>query len=186
MHRIHILGSSGTGKSTLAKALASRLDCPHFDADDYETRQVILLKRQTPAQNAQQAEQRFEMMLADVAQHSSWIISHSRPDWPGYPVLPPTLLVLMVVPPEIRLERQQRRKQERYGRRLEQDGDLYQQQLLFLERLRTYDGYAELQELPAYEALIAKQNVPVLRLIGALTLNEEVRLVEQQLTQGSD
>ena len=35
IHRIHILGASGSGTTTLGRALAERLQCPHFDADDY-------------------------------------------------------------------------------------------------------------------------------------------------------
>jgi hypothetical protein len=35
MARIHILGASGTGTTTLGKALADRLNCPHFDADRF-------------------------------------------------------------------------------------------------------------------------------------------------------
>ena len=34
IHRIHILGASGSGTTTLGRALAARLQCPHFDTDD--------------------------------------------------------------------------------------------------------------------------------------------------------
>ena len=33
--RIHILGASGAGISTLGRALAERLQYAHFDTDDY-------------------------------------------------------------------------------------------------------------------------------------------------------
>ena len=33
--RIHILGASGSGTTTLGRALAERLQYPHFDTDDY-------------------------------------------------------------------------------------------------------------------------------------------------------
>ena len=35
MQRIHILGASGSGTTTLGRALAERLQCRHFDTDDY-------------------------------------------------------------------------------------------------------------------------------------------------------
>jgi len=35
IQRIHILGASGSGTTTLGRALAERLQCPHFDTDDY-------------------------------------------------------------------------------------------------------------------------------------------------------
>ena len=34
-HRVCIIGASGTGKTTLGKALTSRLQCSHFDSDDF-------------------------------------------------------------------------------------------------------------------------------------------------------
>jgi adenylate kinase family enzyme len=34
-HRVHILGASGAGTTTLARALADDLAIPAFDADDY-------------------------------------------------------------------------------------------------------------------------------------------------------
>jgi Shikimate kinase len=34
IHRIHILGASGSGTTTLGRALAERLQYPHFDTDD--------------------------------------------------------------------------------------------------------------------------------------------------------
>ena len=33
--RLHVLGASGAGTSTLGAALAEALDAPHIDADDY-------------------------------------------------------------------------------------------------------------------------------------------------------
>jgi adenylate kinase family enzyme len=33
--RVHILGASGAGTTTLAQALAARLGSPHYDVDDY-------------------------------------------------------------------------------------------------------------------------------------------------------
>ena len=35
IRRIHILGAAGSGTTTLGRALAERLQCPHFDTDDY-------------------------------------------------------------------------------------------------------------------------------------------------------
>jgi predicted kinase len=33
--RLHLLGASGSGTTTLGRALAQRLGCPHFDTDDW-------------------------------------------------------------------------------------------------------------------------------------------------------
>ncbi len=33
--RIHILGASGSGTTTIAESVCSMLDCAHFDSDNY-------------------------------------------------------------------------------------------------------------------------------------------------------
>jgi hypothetical protein len=43
--RIHILGASGSGTTTLGHALAARLQCPHFDTDAYFWYQLTLHHR---------------------------------------------------------------------------------------------------------------------------------------------
>ena len=35
MARIHVMGAAGSGTTTLAQALSSRLRVPHFDSDEY-------------------------------------------------------------------------------------------------------------------------------------------------------
>ena len=59
--RVHILGASGSGTTTLAQALAARLGCPHHDVDDY-----FWLPSDPPFQHIRDVEPR-RVMLSAVA-----------------------------------------------------------------------------------------------------------------------
>jgi len=59
--RVHILGASGAGPTTLAQALAARLGCPHYDVDDY-----FWLPSDPPFQHIRDREARRAMLSADL------------------------------------------------------------------------------------------------------------------------
>ena len=48
IHRLHTLGASGSGTTTLGRALAERLQCPHFDTDDYLRSGVVNMMGSLP------------------------------------------------------------------------------------------------------------------------------------------
>jgi hypothetical protein len=70
--RVHIVGASGAGTTTLGRALARRLTCPHLDTDDY-----FWLPSQPPFQNIRPAVERRTLLGADLARHPGWVLSGS-------------------------------------------------------------------------------------------------------------
>jgi adenylate kinase family enzyme len=48
IHRIHILEASGSGTTTLGRALAEHLQHPHFDTDDYLRSGVVNMMGSLP------------------------------------------------------------------------------------------------------------------------------------------
>src|SRR5690606_11076814 len=98
MPRIHIPGASGTGTTTLGRALAGRLRVPHFDSDAYywiPTVPPFRIKRDSATRDVRLAE--------DLACFDAWVWSGSALSWAI--VLPVTLCVFLTVPRELRLER---------------------------------------------------------------------------------
>jgi adenylate kinase family enzyme len=66
IHRIHILGASGSGTTTLGRALAERLQCPHFDTDDY-----FWLPTDPPFTHQRERTQRQRLLMDDLTAHDS-------------------------------------------------------------------------------------------------------------------
>lgn len=71
--RIHIMGASGAGTTTLGKALAARLPHVQLDSDDYFWEQKYT-KQSVVAE-------RLNKLQADMAQHEPWILSGAVCGW---------------------------------------------------------------------------------------------------------
>lgn len=65
--KIHIMGASGAGTTTLGKALAARLPHVHLDSDDYYWEQKYSIKSDVAA--------RLSRLEMDLKRHEPWILS---------------------------------------------------------------------------------------------------------------
>jgi len=76
IHRIHILGASGSGTTTLGRALATRLQCPRFDTDDY-----FWLPTDPPYTHQREHTERQRLLMDDLMAHDAWVVSGSLCGW---------------------------------------------------------------------------------------------------------
>lgn len=65
--RIHIIGSVGSGKTTLAKEISSRLDIPYYELDN-----VVWIRHKSG--DIKRTEKEREEYLNSILQTDSWII----------------------------------------------------------------------------------------------------------------
>lgn len=171
--RIHTVGASGSGTTTLAEALATALKIPQFDADSYywePTNQPFTLKR-TP-------QKRVELLSADLDPHPSWVLSGSLVKWGEVLQERFTHVVFITLPSEVRLERLRARELQRYGSRIEEGGDMYQQHLDFIEWAKKYDtGGLEVRSRVLHEEWLKTLGCKVIRVSGEMSTAEQVELV---------
>lgn len=158
--RVHIFGASGSGTTTLGRALAGQLGTPFFDADDYywaPAEMPFTVKRSIPERHA--------LLLPDLNRHESWVLSGSMVSWAA-PVLPLLQAAIYVYcPPEERISRLWARERERYGDRIEPGGDRHQAALEFIEWAEGYDsGEFDGRSKVKHEVFISSLALPVLRL----------------------
>src|SRR5262249_16928344 len=76
IHRIHILGAFGSGTTTLGRALAACLQCPHFDTDDY-----VWLPTDPPYTHQRARTERQQLLMNDITAHDAWVVSGSLCGW---------------------------------------------------------------------------------------------------------
>jgi adenylate kinase family enzyme len=127
-NRIHILGASGAGTTTLGRALSERLQCPHFDTDDYfwlPTDPPFIAKRETAL--------RQQLLMDDLTIHDAWVLSGSLCGGGDVAIPLFELVVFLWIPQNIRLERLRQREIERYGKRIMAGGGMYEQSQAFLD-----------------------------------------------------
>lgn len=133
--RIHILGPSGSGTTTLGKALSEEYSIKHLDTDDYYWK-----KTEIPFTEKNSPEHRIRSILTDIQDHPSWVLSGSLVSW-GSPLIPLfTHVIYLWVPWELREQRLLKREQARYGNhRISEGGDMHSLHLEFMDWASRYD-----------------------------------------------
>jgi len=158
--RVHVFGASGSGTTTLSRALAARLDVGHFDADDY-----FWVPTEPPFTQKYPAEQRVELLAADLDRIDGWVLSGSMCGWGDVFAQRFTLAVYLWIPGDIRMQRVAARETQRYGARIEPGGDMYEQSREFLEWARRYDSAGfEQRSRALHDWWIGNLSCPVMRL----------------------
>lgn len=160
MARIHILGASGSGTSTLGAAVAAALAAPHFDTDNF-----YWLPTNPPFTTPRPSAERVALLSEKLAAHPDWVLSGSALKW-GEPLAHLyDLVVFLIVDPELRMERLLRREKARYGHRIEPGGDMIGIHAAFMDWAASYDTAGpEQRSRAAHEAWLAARTAPVLRL----------------------
>ncbi len=169
--KLHILGASCSGVTTLGNALAHHFNIPYFDSDEYfwEKTEPPFISRRNPAL-------RNQMIVNDIIKHDSWIIGGSLLKWDLEPIF--DLIVFLYIPHEIRMERLRKRELERYGDIIFTDPIRNQQYNDFLNWARGYDdNTTQGRTLAAHESWLAEQTCQVLEIRGDYSVEERVRLV---------
>lgn len=172
--RINIVGASGTGKSTLAKALSERLGVPLFESDDY-----YHLPSDPPYSKQRPLKDRLRLIKRDLGGCPSWVLSGCVAGWGGDPGISYSLVVFLYVPPQLRLERLLQREQARFGARILPGGNMNRTHSEFMEWTAGYDSGAAGggNTLPAHRAFLEGLDCPVLRLETPMTPEEKLAAV---------
>lgn len=150
--RILITGASGSGTTTLGRALAARLRCPFHDGDDF-----YWLPTDPPFRSKQDPETRTSRLLEVLQKASTAVLAGSILNWGAELEDSFSLIVFLTVPTDIRVARLRDREMQRFGR---VDPD-------FLAWAEQYDqGTLGGRDLAKHQAWLAKRSCPVLRIDG--------------------
>ncbi|MGG3280704.1 AAA family ATPase [Paenibacillus solani] len=73
-NRIHIIGSVGSGKTTLARALAAQLNLPYYELDN------VVWERAEP-DDIRRSEADRDALLLSIVNNNCWIIEGAHLNW---------------------------------------------------------------------------------------------------------
>lgn len=170
--RIHITGASGTGVTTLARALADALAFAHHDTDDY-----FWLPTAPPYRQQRAVPDRLRLMREIFLDRSDWVLSGSLAGW-GDAVVPLLdLVVFLQVPTDIRLQRLREREARHFGAdAVSPGGWRHQETEEFIEWASHYDdGSREGRNLARHLQWLAGLACPVVRADGTRAVADLVR-----------
>ncbi len=166
--KIIIFGASGSGTTTLGRALATRYEWSFLDADDYYWQ-----KTDPPYQIKVPLKERTQALMQDFLAQQSVVVSGSLVTWGEEWQVAFELGIFLHLPPEIRIQRLQKREIERYAEQLEQDPKVAQNSKDFIAWARQYDDpNFNGRSITQHNNWIKQVSFPVLRAKGAFSLED--------------
>jgi len=161
-NRIHILGASGSGTTTIAKAVSEQLGYTHFDTDSY-----YWLPTEEPFTETRSIDERLRLLNADLSHAEKWVLSGSLDGW-GDPLIPFfDLVVFVYVPNEVRIARLRQRGIDRFGDEVLPGGPKYEANEEFIEWAAGYEsGLLTGRSLPRHEKWLSELDCPVIKVIN--------------------
>lgn len=182
MPRIHILGASGSGTSTLEAALKARLGLLHVDTDDYfwlPSDPPYILKRDTTELN--------ELLLRVLAPAPHWVLTGSISGWEA-PECEALIegAVWLLTPHAPRMARLRARELERYGAVIAPGGAQHREYVEFIEWAALYDTAGlEQRSRATHEQWLRQLGRPVLAIEDDSSVVERVARVVAWLACGN-
>jgi uridine kinase len=165
--RILILGASGSGTTTLGKAIASKLGCPCFDTDDY-----FWLPTDPPFRTRRDSAIRLGTILGELSQHDTAVVSGDIMNWGDELEDSFDLIVFVYLDTSIRVERLRVREEQELGYA---DPE-------FLEWASEYDtGPSEGRSLAKHRKWLSERRCAILTIEGDLTVEERCGLIVEAL-----
>lgn len=162
--RVHVMGASGSGTTTLARALADVWSVPHADADDY-----FWVPSIPPYVEKRSESERVALMHQLFVPREAWVVSGSMVGWGEAVVAECDAVIFLTLDPAERIRRlEEREKRRRAG--LTHDDAAWQQ---FVEWAAGYDNPEFTGRSRAgHEAWLANVGKPVLRLDSSASIDE--------------
>ena len=166
--RVLVTGASGSGSTTLGRALSRELKVAFFDTDDY-----FWLPSEPPYQRQRDPGARLSLLVADLAKAPHAIASGSVIQWGRELEDSFSLIVFLTLQAELRLSRLRKRELARFGRADEK----------FLGEAAQYDeGRSDENSRIGDERWLAERSCPVLRIEGDIPVRERVARVATALS----
>lgn len=162
--RVHVTGASGSGTTTLGRALADHWSVPHADSDDY-----FWVPSAPPFVERRPEAVRLALMRAVFVPREAWVLSGSVMGWGESIIAEGDAVVFLTLDPDERLRRLEARE---VHRRAGPDFDATAWSD-FLDWAKGYDDPAfDGRSRVAHEAWLARVDLPVLRLGSGPTVTE--------------
>jgi len=177
---IHILGASGSGTSTLGRAIAQSFGHVHLDTDDY-----FWEPTDPPFQRPREREHRLALLGAGLDAHPRWVLSGSLCGWGDVFIPRFDLVIFLLVPQEIRLARLLERERRCYGEEaLAAGGAMHAGHTAFMTWAAGYDdGGEEMRSRRQHETWLAALPCPCLRLEELLDVPAQLGLLDARFAR---
>lgn len=176
MERIYVFGAACSGTTTLGAAIASKANLIHVDCDDHYWAPI-----DPPFSQKRAPEERVNSIKYALAK-GGWVLSGSCMKWGDEITQDADLIVFVTTVLEVRMRRLVAREKQRFGSRIEPEGDMYEIHHNFIAWAKEYENPVFLGRNRArHEDWLKQQTIQTLRVDGAIDTDGLVNCVLEAL-----
>ena len=168
-HGIAIVGANGCGKTTLGKCLADLLGYKHMDIEDYYFKESAI-----PYANPRTREEVRDLILADIEKYNQFVLTSVNCDFGQEITALYDCVVYIEAPLEVRLERVKQRAFDKFGSRVLEGGDMYEQEQNFF-------NFVAARTMDQTDTWLLGMNCPVLYVDGTEPIAANVRMIKEYI-----
>jgi adenylate kinase family enzyme len=177
--KILIIGASGSGTTTLGKALSEATSFQHLDIDDYYWEPT-----NPPYQIKVPVTERQQRFKEAFEKHEKMIVSGSLVSWGNYWITAFDLVIFVTLQPEIRIKRLQQREIERYGDSLQTDAVIQERSQAFLAWAKRYDDVTFTgRSISVHRDWLGLLSCEILEINSELAIEQNVSKVLETLSE---
>ncbi|RNA61415.1 adenylate kinase [Chryseobacterium nematophagum] len=172
--RIHILGASGSGVTTLGEILSKQLGIEYFDSDDF-----FWLKSDIPFTQRRKPDVRNKIISETLNSRKNWVFGGSVIRW-GEAIFPQfDLVIFLYLPSTIRMKRLKKREYKRYGKEIAINPERAKQYRDFMIWAKDYDEDTGISNrtLNAHMIWLSTINSPILKIEGNYSIDEKLEII---------
>jgi len=175
--KIHLLGPSCSGTSTLGKLIAEKYNIPWFDTDD-----IFWVKTDPPFTTKRERNERIKLLKDVFDKNNSLVLSGSAIEWGDFTKDYLDLVIYKYVEQEIRIKRLLKREKSRHGNRIEYGNDMYEKHIEFLEWNKKYEtGGMDMRSRKSELSWISDVKCKVIKLEQNILPEEELKIVSKEI-----
>lgn len=172
--KIHIMGASCAGSTTLGNALSEKSGVPYFDTDEF-----FWEKSEVPYTMRRDALMRSKMLQEAILTSDECIVGGSLISWGEHWLSTFDLVVFLYVPKEIRMGRLVQRELERYGDIIFTDPERSRLFRKFYDWASKYDDRDFTgRNVGIHEEWLSKVSCRIIEIRGDTTVKERIQKVE--------
>ena len=160
---ICVCGLNGSGKTTLGKTLSQKANFYHFDTEDF----YFDKSNSNPYSASRTRDQVEAMLFEEIQKHPQFIFTAVNGDFGKRISSAYKLVVYLAVPLDERMRRVKQRALDKFGDRVLEGGDMYEQEQKFFEFCAKRSDEKIIQWLDTLSC-------PVLRLDGTDTIENNI------------
>jgi adenylate kinase family enzyme len=175
--KIHLLGPSCSGTSTLGKMIAEKYNFCWCDTDE-----IFWIKTDPPFTTKREKIARINILKELFKIHSSLVVSGSAMGWGDFIKNELDIIIYKYVEQKIRIKRLIEREKSRYGKRVEPGNDMYEIHREFVEWNKKYEnGGMEIRSRRSELAWLQGVSCKIIKLEDDISPENELEIVSREI-----